>query len=180
MKQSTMNVMIQLVVNSNLLREIDERKLINVYARLIYENKDDITDDSIIKDNLIRLLDWDVNGDNGLGVYCSKFESIKNKDWERLTNIIKTNGDEIEVISRKSLKEKRLEDKKIVDSYFESLEKRRIEHFTNPNYKETNRGKKGRPCEYNGRVYTNRQECIYKEGITKNQLYQYLKRTGQV
>ena len=173
-------MMLQLVINTNLLRELDERKLINVYARLIYENKDDVTEDSIIKDNLIRLLDWDVNGDNGLGIYCSKFESIKARDWEVLINVIKTNGYEIEVLSRKSLKEKALEDKKVVDSYFESLEKHRIEHFTNPNYKETNRGKKGKPCEYNGKIYTNRQECIYKEGITKNQLYQYLKKTNQL
>ena len=71
--------MIQLVVNVNLLREIDERKLINAYARFMYNAESDVTDDNKIKENLIQLLDWDKNGDNGLGIYCSKFEKIKKK-----------------------------------------------------------------------------------------------------
>ena len=80
--------MIQLVVNVELLREIDERKLINAYARFMYNDEKDITDDVQIKENLIQLLDWDENGDSGLGVYCSKFEKIKRKDWEFLINFI--------------------------------------------------------------------------------------------
>ena len=68
--------MIQLVVNVNLLREIDERKLINAYARHVYNNEIDVTDDTKIKTNLIELLDWDKNGEQGLEIYCSKFEGI--------------------------------------------------------------------------------------------------------
>lgn len=71
--------MLQLIVNVNFLREIDERKLINAYARFIYNDEKDVSDDIQIKENLIQLLDWDKNGDNGLGIYCSKFESIKRK-----------------------------------------------------------------------------------------------------
>ena len=74
--------MIQLVVNVDLLREINERKLINTYARFMYNEEKDTTDDVQIKENLIQLLDWDKNGDNGLGIYCGKFEKIKRKDWE--------------------------------------------------------------------------------------------------
>ena len=40
--------MIQLVVNVELLREIDERKLINAYARFMYNDESDITDDDRI------------------------------------------------------------------------------------------------------------------------------------
>ena len=69
-----MDEMIQLVINTNLLREIDERKLINAYARFIYNDEKDITDDEIIRNNLIQLFDWDENGENGLEIYCSKFE----------------------------------------------------------------------------------------------------------
>ena len=83
--------MIQLVINTTMLREIDERRLINAYARLIYETEVDITDDNVIKVNLIKLFDWDINGDNGLGVYCGKFESIKRKDWITLIQFIKDN-----------------------------------------------------------------------------------------
>ena len=36
--------MIQLVINSVLLRELDERKLINAYARFMYNDESDITD----------------------------------------------------------------------------------------------------------------------------------------
>ena len=71
--------MIQLVVNTNMLREIDERKLINAYARFMYIDEKDVTDDIQIKTNLIELFDWDINGDNGLGIYCGKFEKIKGK-----------------------------------------------------------------------------------------------------
>ena len=64
--------MIQLVVNTNMLREIDEHKLINAYARLLYNTEEDVTNDTIIRQNLEKLLDWDINGDNGLGIYCGK------------------------------------------------------------------------------------------------------------
>ena len=72
--------MIPLVVNVNLLREIDERKLIRAYARYMVNNESDYSDDTIIRENLKKLLDWDVNGDNGLGIYCGKFEKILN-NW---------------------------------------------------------------------------------------------------
>ena len=140
-----------------MLREIDERKLINAYARLIYEKESDITDDNVIKVNLINLFDWDI-----------------------LIQFIKDNGYEIEKISRTPLKEKRLENIKIVNDFLEAKEQHNIERFTNENYTVSGRGKTARPCIYNGKEYKSRQECIYKEGITKYQLYEYLKETNQL
>lgn len=172
--------MIQLIVNVNLLREIDERKLINAYAKKIYESKVDVEDDDIIKINLTKLFDWDINGDNGLGIYCGKFESLKRKDWERLIQFIKDNKYEIEKISRTPLKEKHLENIKIIIDFLEAREKHNVKRFTDENYQVSGRGKKARPCIYKGKEYKSRQECIYKEGITKHQLYNYLKETEQL
>jgi hypothetical protein len=172
--------MIQLVVNVELLREIDERKLINAYARFMYNNEKDTTDDIQIKENLKQLLDWDKNGDNGLGVYCSKFEKIKRKDWEFLINFIKENSYEIELLSRPHVKEKRLESIKIINDVFETKKQHNIKRFTDENYEVSGRGKKARPCIYEGREYKSRQECMYKEGLTKYQLWIYLKNTNQI
>ena len=172
--------MIQLVVNTILLREIDERRLINAYARFMYNDEEDISNDTVIKNNLIQLFDWDINGDNGLGIYCGKFESIKRKDWEKLIQFIKENHYEIEQLSRSFVKERKLEAIKIVNNILEAKEQHNIERFTNENYKVSGRGKKARTCIYEGREYKSRQECIYKEGITKYQLYEYLKKTNQV
>ena len=119
--------MIQLVVNTNMLREIDKRKLINAYAKLVYYDEQDISDDTKIRENLIKLLDWDVNGDNGLGIYCSKFESIKNKDWDRLIQFIKENHHEIKKISYTPVKEKKLESIKINQYFLDKF----IKHFEN-------------------------------------------------
>ena len=172
--------MIQLVVNVNLLREIDERKLINAYARFMYNNEKDTTDDTQIKENLIQLLDWDKNGDNGLGIYCSKFESIKKKDWIFLINFIKENSYEIELLSRPFVKEKKLESIKIINDIIESKKQHNKERFTSKDYQVSGRGKKARPCTYEGREYKSRQECMYKEGLTKYQLWIYLKNTNQI
>ena len=172
--------MIQLVVNTNMLREIDERKLINAYAHYEYDNEKDLTDDNLIKSNLVQLFDWDINGDNGLGIYCSKFESIKRKDWEKLIQFIKDNRYEIELLSRPSVKEKKLESIKIVNDALKAKEQHNIERFTDKNYTISGRGKKAKSCVYEGREYKSRQECIYKEGLTKYQLYQYLKETNQL
>ena len=172
--------MIQLVVNTNLLREIDERKLINAYARFMYNDEDDVTEDSLIKSNLIQLLDWDENGDDGLGIYCSKFESLKRKDWERLIQFIKENHHEIKSIAYYPSKERKLESIKIVNDALQSKELHNIQRFTDENYQVSGRGKKAKTCVYEGREYKSRQECIYKEGITKYQLYEYLKNTNQL
>ena len=172
--------MIQLVINTNMLREIDERKLINAYAKKVYESEKDIEDDDNIKINLTKLFDWDINGDNGLGVYCGKFESIKRKDWIELIQFIKDNSSEIELISRPFVKEKRLENIKVINDALETKELHNIERFTNENYTVSGRGKKAKTCVYEGKEYKSRQECIYKEGITKYQLYEYLKKTGQL
>ena len=172
--------MIQLVVNVNLLREIDERKLINAYARFMYNNEKDTTDDTQIKENLIQLLDWDKNGDNGLGIYCSKFESIKKKDWIFLINFIKENSYEIELLSRPFVKEKKLESIKIINDIIEAKKQHNKERFTSKDYQVSGRGKKARPCTYEGREYKSRQECMYKEGLTKYQLWIYLKNTNQI
>lgn len=172
--------MIQIVINTNLLREIDERKLINAYAHLFYDSEKDVTDDIKIKENLVQLLDWDKNGDNGLGVYCSKFEGLKRKDWEQLIQFIKENHHEIKLLSYSTVKERKLESIKIVNDELEKKENHKIERFTDENYKVSGRGKKARPCIYKGKVYTSRQECMYKEGITQRQLYNYLEETNQL
>ena len=172
--------MIQLVVNVELLREIDERKLINSYARFMYNNERDTTDDIQIKENLIQLLDWDKNGDNGLGIYCGKFESIKRRDWIILIQFIKDNGYEIEVLSRPYIKERKLNSTKIILGNLESKEQYNEERFTSENYQVSGRGKKAKPCIYKGKEYKSRQECMYKEGLTKYQLWIYLKETNQI
>ena len=172
--------MIPLVVNVNLLREIDERKLINAYAHFMYNDEKDISDEVQIKENLIQLLDWDKNGDNGLGIYCSHFESIKNKDWNKLITFIKENHHEIKVLSYSDVKNRKLESIKIVNDALQAKEKHYLERFTDENYKVSGRGKKAKPCIYEGKSYKSQQECMYKEGITKYQLYKYLKETNQV
>jgi hypothetical protein len=172
--------MIQLVVNVELLREIDERKLINAYARFMYNDEKDITDDIQIKENLIQLLDWDKNGDNGLGIYCSHFEEIKRKDWDFLINFIKENSYEIEFISRTNVKKRKLESIKIINDSIEKKKQHDIERFTSEEYKVSGRGKKAKPCIYEGKEYKSRQECMYKEGLTKYQLWIYLKNTNQI
>lgn len=171
---------IQLIVNVNLLRELDERKLINAYAKYLYNDKKDISDDVRIKENLVKLLDWDENGDNGLGLYCGKFESIKEKDWTKLIEFIKENHHEIKSIAYFPVKNRKLESIKIVNDALEAKAKHYLERFTDENYKVSGRGKRAKPCIYEGRVYKSRQECLYKEGITQNQLYRYLEKTGQV
>jgi len=172
--------MIQLVVNVELLREIDERKLINAYARFMYNDENDTTDDIKIKENLKQLLDWDENGDNGLGVYCSKFEKLKEKDWEFLINFIKKNHHEIKSIAYTPNKERKLESIKVINNAIEAKKKHNIERFTDENYQVSGRGKKARPCTYEGKIYKSRQECMYKEGLTKYQLWIYLKNTNQI
>ena len=172
--------MIQLVVNVNLLREIEDSKLIGAYARHMYNDESDLTDEVKIKDNLIQLLDWDKNGDNGLGFYCSKFESIKRKDWEFLINFIKDNSHTIKEYGYYPAKEKKLESIKIVNDAIETKEQHNIERFTSKNYQVSGRGKKARPCIYEGKEYKSRQECMYKEGLTKYQLWIYLKETNQI
>ena len=172
--------MVQLIVNVNLLREIDEDKLLNAYARLIYTNEEDIFNDNKIKENLIQLLDWDKNGDNGLGIYCGKFENIKERDWKILIDLIKENYLRIEKFSRPFVKEKIKEQNKVIDDVIKSKERHNKERFTSENYKVSGRGKKARPCIYEGREYKSRQECMYKEGLTKYQLWIYLKETNQI
>lgn len=172
--------MIQLVVNTNMLREIDERKLINRYARLLYNNEEDTSDEVKIIQNLKQLLDWDINGERGLGVYCSKFESIKHIDWKRLVQFIKDNSYEIQTLSYSDVKKRKLESIKEINTLVESKKLKNKERCSDENYKVSGRGKKARPCNYEGRVYASRQECMYKEGISQSQLYRYLEKTNQV
>ena len=172
--------MIQFVINTVLLRELEEEKLIREYAKHMYSSKEDVEDDSVIKNNLQQLLDWDINGDDGLALYCGKFESIKRKDWELLISKIKENKSLIENLAKLPLKEFQLKQEKIIKDYFEKKELHNIERFTDENYTVSGRGKRAKPCEYNGKTYSSRQECRYKEGITQNQLYRYLEKTNQI
>lgn len=166
--------MLQLVINSELLREIDESKLLNYYAKLCYITNEDLTEDNKIQSNLKKLLDWDENGDLGLALYCSKFESLKRRDIEMLISFIKSNIREIKARSKESIKIRNLENKKIVLSNEEKSEELRKKHFTDEHYRPNPFGKKAKPTLYKGKWYKSRQECMYKEGITKNQLYKYL------
>jgi len=172
--------MIPVVVNVNLLREIDERKLIRAYARYMVNNESDYSDDTIIRENLKKLLDWDVNGDNGLAIYCGKFEKLKEKDWIKLVQFIKENHYEIEHLSRSFIKERTLESIKVINDAIETIELRNKKRCSDENYKVSGRGKKAKTCIYEGREYQSRQECMYKEGLTKNKLYQYLRKTNQL
>lgn len=172
--------MIQLVVNTNLLREIDERRLINTYARLMYNEEKDTSDDETIRRNLESILDWDIRGDRGLAVYCNKFESLKRKDWEILIQFIKDNAFEIKNISYSYKKERKEMEKKIVLSKIELKEKHNKERASSENYQVSRRGKPAKPCIYEGRYYKSRYECRYKEGISQNKLYRYLEKTGQI
>ena len=177
---NTNNGIIQLVVNSNLLREINERKLINAYARYMYNDENDISNDINIRENLIKLFDWDENGDNGLGIYCSKFETIKERDWSDLIQFIKENHHEIKSIAYYPSKERKLESVKIINDIIETKEQHNIERFTSENYQVSGRGKKAKPCIYEGKKYKSRQECMYKEGLSKYQIWKYLKETNQI
>lgn len=177
--------MIQLVINTNMLRELDEDKLISYYGRFLYNDEKDITDDGIIKENLKHILDWDILGDGGLGIYCSKFEDIKRKDWDRLISFIKENSVKIIEKSNEYPNKKRKEEilKESIKEVYEAQEAREmhnIKRFTDENYQVSGRGKKARPCIYEGREYKSRQECMYKEGLTKYQLWIYLKETNQI
>ena len=174
--------MIQLVINTTLLRELDENKLINMYARYKFNDDKSVTDDIEIKSNLETLLNWDINGDNGLGLYCGKFESIKRKDWARLIEFIKENGERITKIALygKFVEKRTLENIKIINDALEKRELHNEKRFKDKNYKVSGRGKIAKPCIYNGKTYSSRQECMYKEGITQNQLYRYLEKTNQV
>lgn len=172
--------MIQLVINTNMLREIDERKLINTYARLFYDSEEDVTNDVVIRNNLDQLFDWDINGDNGLGIYCSKFEKIKRKDWDKLVQFIKENHHEIKNIASGPRKARRLESIKIINDAVKAIEKRNKDRCLLEDYEVSGRGKKAKTCIYEGREYQSRLECRYKENLTKNQLYRYLKATNQL
>ena len=167
---------IQLIVNTSLLREIDSSKLLTYYGKHCYFSEEDLMDDIKIRSNLEDLLDWDKNGDLGLALYCSKFESLKRSDIERLVKFIKNNTKEIRERSKSFIKLKKLENKKIIQDRETKIEEKRKAHFCDENYKVNPYGKKAKPTIYEGRVYRSRQEAMYKEGITKNQLYQYLKK----
>lgn len=166
--------MVPLVINTILLREIDENKLIKSYANHYYFNQDDVVNDIKIKQNLEELLDWDKTGDNGLALYCGKYESIKRKDWEVLINLIKTKCPKLKanpIPLNKSKEIKTLE---------ELQEKKNKERYTNSNYQLSNIGKPAKSCNYKGKIYKSRLECMYKENITKAELYKYLALTNQL
>ena len=79
-----------------------------------------------------------------------------------------------------SKKERKLESIKIVNSFIENKEKHNKERFKDSNYQVSGRGKKAKPCIYEGEEYKSRQECMYKENLTKAQLYNYLEQTNQL
>lgn len=165
----------QIVINTSLLREVSKSKILNYYAHFYYFDELDLTDENRIKDNLLNLFDWDMNGDSGLGVFCSKFESVKRKDLDRITKYILENANKIRKLSKEHFKERVLNFNKLILTKDEISEQKKKDHFCNKNYEVNPYGKPAKVTVYKGRVYKSRQECMYKEGITKNQLYQYLK-----
>ena len=170
--------MIQIVINTQLLRELDENKLINAYARLAYLDKSDIEDDLKIKENLLKIFDWDYLGSHGLEIFCSKFEKISRKDINYLVNFIKDNSSKIITYSYKYAKKKRLEKNKEIIDKIKKKELQTIKHYTDENYQAKQYN--ALSCTYNGKYYSSRRECLYKEKLTKYKLYKYLKETGQM
>lgn len=166
----------QFIVNTNLLREIDEREFLKAYARLVYTGDLDVTDDATIRVNLIELMDWEKNGSAGLGIYCGKFEKLKEKDFIMLIDKIKEYKEFIIGESKNSTR--KLPHKKEKAIKLETFKKG--DRYKDVNYEPSNRGKLARPCIYEGREYRSRTECMAKEGLTQNKLYRYLERTGQV
>ena len=166
--------MLQFIILTNMLRELDERSLINHYARLTYLDDSDVVDEVKIKNNLEKLLNWDINGDKGLALYCGKFENLSRKDWIQLTEFIKFHGKEIKEIASRFSKQKKLDNIKEVLDWLDLKEQHNIKVFSDPDYKVTKRGKPAKTCIYKGKEYKSRQECMYKEGITKAELYKYL------
>lgn len=158
-----------LIINTSLLRELDERKLIIAYARYMYRTEEDINNDSLITTNLKILLDWDYGGDQGLGLYCSHFESIKRKDWKRLIDLIKKNKDEIINFPRN--------ENDVIFNIKRNLNKYRVNKtiYDEIDYEPRNRRIKAVPVIYKGRPYKSHRECMYKEGITYYALKKYLK-----
>ena len=122
----------QLVIKTSLLRELDEYKLVEAYAHLVYVDSADVENDIKIKDNLIKMLDWDINGDNGFALYCSKFEYLKRKDWKKLISLIKINKDDIIRLS-KNKSQQALQNIKEVHSYLENEEAKKIKRYSNIN-----------------------------------------------
>ena len=166
----------QIVINTSLLREVSKSKILNYYAHFYYIDEKDLTDRNVIKDNILNLFDWDANGDSGLAVFCSKFESIKRYDLDDIIQFIIDNAEEIKLKSKENHKLRTLEQKKLILTSDQLSEQRKIDHFCDENYEVNPYGKPAKVTIYEGRVYKSRQECMYKEGITKNQLYQYLKK----
>lgn len=172
--------MLQLIVNSELLREIDEIALINFYGIWYYENEESVENEIIIKNNLEKILNWDVKGHDGLGIYCGKFENIKRKDWDRLIEFIKDKKYDIQKVANTGqARKRRKSDRKIVLDTLELKEEYNKKRFSDPNYKVSGKGKKAIPCEYKGKHYQSRQQCKYAENLSDYELYQYLKKTGQ-
>ena len=171
-----MNETFQIIINTSLLRELSKSKLLTYYGKFYYVNDEDLTNEEKIKSNLLDLLDWDTNGDSGLELFCSRFESIKKSDLKELITFILNNSDEIIKRSKEEVKLRKLEHQKVIRNSYEILEDKRKTHFCDENYKVNPYGKPAKETIYKGRIYKSRQECMYKEGLTKNQLYQYLKK----
>lgn len=168
---------IPVVINSNLLREIDERRLINRYARHYYNGDDDGENEINIQQNLTKLLDWDLDGkDKGLPIYSGKFESIKRRDWPKLVKFIKDNREEIKAISYRYRKRRRVENQQAIDEWKNSIRERVLDE----NYEVSGKGIPAKPCEYKGKSYKSRREAMFKEKIAYKTLYKYLRETGQV
>lgn len=153
---------------------MSERVLIHRYAHYFYRSPEDGNNDTVIRQNLEKLLDADGEGGGlGVAVYCSRFESIKKRDWKRLINFIKKNAREIKILSYVPAKQDRIREAQEIRLMLKEKRKRRSKRFDN--YKISGRGKKAIPCVYEGRHYLSREECMFRENITKRALYTYLK-----
>ena len=166
----------QIVINTSLLREFPKSKFLLCYAKFYYLTDEDISSEGKIQENIVDLLDWDKHGDSGLEIFCSRFESIKRRDLKMLVQYVLDNVNEIKRLSKKYIELRALENQKVIRTNEEILEEKMKKHFCAEDYEVNPYGKPAKKTIYKGRVYKSRQECMYKEGITKAQLYKYLKK----
>ena len=83
-------------------------------------------------------------------------------------------------LSKNPYKDLKDKDDKFIYLTLVNEEAKKIKRYSNINYTVSGRGKKAKTCTYNGTTYKSRIECMYKEHLSKAQLYKYLRETNQV
>ena len=170
--------MTDLIVNSTLLREFEERDLLNYYTYYV-KNQEDIEDEVKIRANLEYILDWERSGEAGLGIYCGKFEYPREVDWQELIKLIKDTGQIILDNKPENAKPKQEGKIKYTTHNEKYLDKYVLNNIFVKEKKVPPRiAPKG--CWYQGVYYPSRYQAIAKTGLKKRELYKYLEETGQL